>query len=101
MKNPELIPYLPKIADYLLVASQLKADSPEEQYRRANTLAWELAMVLPTDLYQSMGRALSQPTPTHNLLSVVIEVRKLVLGEAAGDLKDTHVIAHAPGIGGK
>ena len=88
-----------KVAEYLSLARNLKHDSNEEDYRKANTLSWELAMWLPTDVYQSLGKALSNPDQQTNPLSVVIDVRKVLLGNIAGELTADHVIHHAPGIG--
>jgi len=88
-----------KVAEYMALARMLKESSSEEDYQRANKLAWELAIWLPDKVYKSMGRALSKPNSEFNPLSVVISVRKELLGSAAGDLTQAEVIHHAPGIG--
>lgn len=93
--------YLPKIADYLVLASDLKINAPPAEYHRANALALELAMVLPAELFRSMSRALTKPSATSNRLTVAIEVRRLILGEDAGDLTAEELISHAPGAGSK
>lgn len=88
-----------KVAEYMALARRLKESSPDEEYQKANRLSWELAMWLPSDVYKSLGNALSKPDKVYNPLSVVISVRKQLLGNAAGDLSQDDVIHHAPGIG--
>jgi hypothetical protein len=88
-----------KVAGYMALARALKAEQDEKDYERANTLSWELAMWLPADVYRSLGKALASPDTTNNPLSVVIAVRKILLGAEAGNLTTDDVIHHAPGIG--
>ncbi len=88
-----------KVAEYMALARALKESSLEEDYRMANRLAWELGMWLPTEVYRAMGQALSKPDGTINPLLVVIDVRKVLLGDAAGDLNQNDIIHHAPAIG--
>ena len=88
-----------KVAEYMDLARNLKEDSPGEDYHKANTLAWELAMWLPSDIYKKSGQSLATPSMTNNPLEVVIEIRKILLKEKAGDLTSDNVIHHAPGIG--
>lgn len=90
-----------KVAEYMDLARNLKNNSPEEAYHKANTLAWELAMWLPTDVYIKLGESLTKPNTENNPLQVVIEVRQLLLKEKAGDLTADDIIHHAPGIGRK
>jgi hypothetical protein len=90
-----------RVAKYMAIASTLKDDSSEESYLKANRLSWELAMWLPTDVYRSMGKAISQPNSENNPLSVVILVRKELLGSAAGNLTQDDIIHHASGFGKK
>ena len=89
------------VADYMAIARELKGSSSDEDYRIANNLAWELAMWLPADVYKTLGRALSKPDEKNNPLSVVIDVRKVLLGDEVGDLTKDDIIHHAPGIGKK
>ena len=88
-----------KVASYMVLARALAEQSDQKDYERANTMSWELAMWLPADVYRSLGRALSKPDAKNNPLSVVIEVRKILLGNEAGGLSSDEVIHHAPGIG--
>lgn len=90
-----------KVAEYMALARKLKVDSSDEDYLKANRLSWELAMWLPTDVYKSLGKAITKPDKEINPLSVVISVRKVLLGNNAGDLKQEDIIHHAPGIGRK
>lgn len=64
-------------------------------------MSWELAMWLPEDVYKSLGKAMSSPSKDINPLSVVIDVRKVLLSEKAGELTPEDVIHHAPGVGKK
>ena len=90
-----------RVAEYMSLARMLKDGSSEGEYLKANRLSWELAMWLPADVYRSMGKAISKPNSEHNPLSVVISVRKELLGNAAGDLTQEDIIHHSPGIGKK
>jgi hypothetical protein len=56
-------------------------------------------MWLPENVYKSISKALASPDENVNPLSVVIDVRKVLLGTKAGDLTSDDVIHHAPGIG--
>ena len=85
----------------MALARVLKETSSEEDYQKANRLSWELAMWLPSNIYKSMGRAMSKPDNELNPLSVVISVRQKLLGNTAGDLTQDDIIHHAPGIGKK
>lgn len=87
-----------KTAEYIALARNLETTSSKADYRRANQLAWELALWLPDDLYRNLGMALASPSPDNNILSVLIEIRKLLL-KTPGTLNDAEVIHHAPNVG--
>ena len=87
-----------KTAEYIALARNLAETSSEADYRRANQLAWELALLLPDDLYRNLGKALATPSANNNILSVLIEIRKLLL-KTPGTLNDNEVIHHAPNVG--
>ena len=87
-----------KAAEYIALARDLKPTASEADYRRANQLAWELALWLPDDLYRKLGMALTAPSSDNNVLSVLVEIRKLLL-KRPGTLKDNEVIHHAPNVG--
>jgi hypothetical protein len=87
-----------KVAEYIAIARGLRTDSSELDYRRANQLAWELSLWLPDELYRRLGRALSASTPEDNILSVLVDVRRLLL-KLPGTLTDADIIHHSPGIG--
>lgn len=90
-----------KVAEYMELARNLREDSPQVDYQKANRLAWELAMWLPADVYKRMAESLVRPNELNNPLVVVVAVRKILLGEKAGDLTMDNIISHAPGIGKK
>ena len=88
-----------KVAGYMARARALREEGTPEEYEKANTLSWELALWLPAETYRSLGKAISKPDEKTNPLSVVVEVRKILLGAAAGGLTSNDIIHHAPGIG--
>lgn len=87
-----------KAAEYIALARNLETTSSDADYRRANQLAWELALWMPDDIYRNLGRALASPSSQNNILSVLIEIRKFLLRNP-GTLNDDEVIHHAPSIG--
>ena len=90
-----------RVSKYLALARRLKKESGEFDYERTNQLSWELAMWLPSDIYKKMVKAITSPDKENNELTVVVEVRKLLLGDKAGDLTSDDIAHHAPGIGKK
>ena len=90
-----------RVAEYMAISRDLKENDSSETYRRINRLSWELAMWLPEEVYRAMGQAIAKPNETINPLSVVIDVRKILLGNGAGKLTQDDIIHHAPGIGKK
>lgn len=88
-----------RVSEYLALAENLKENSQNEDYERVNQLSWELAMWLPSDIYREMTQAITKPSQEVNELTVVIKVRKLLLGDDAGDLTSEQIAHHAPGIG--
>lgn len=89
---------LASVAEYLAVASFLKENDPPELYRKANQMAWQLAIWLPPDMYRKVVRGVSQMDLRGNW-ETLISVRKQLLGPEAGDLGPEDAILHAPGIG--
>ncbi|WP_313894669.1 hypothetical protein [Psychrobacillus sp.] len=85
-----------KVAEYLSLVKNLQT---EEDYRKVNKLAWELTMWLPSDVYKAMGQALTNPSDSNNELSIIIDIRKILLGKESGNLTQDDVIQHGPGIG--
>ncbi len=88
-----------KVAEYMELARNLRENSPESDYQKANRLAWELAMWLPSPVYKRMAESLVRPNEENNPLEVVVDVRRLLLGEKAGDLTANNILCHKPGIG--
>jgi hypothetical protein len=87
------------VAEYMAIARDLKESESPDNFRKANQLAWELAMWLPEDIYRAMGRALTKPNEVDNPLAVVVAVRKILLGNSSGNLTQNNILQHAPGIG--
>lgn len=90
-----------RVAEYLALARNLKEESPDSDYRKANQLSWELAMWLPEDIYKEMTNAIIQPSNNTNELTTVLSVRSLLLKEKAGKLTPNNIAHHGPGIGKK
>lgn len=90
-----------RVAEYLALARNLKEDSPDLDYRKANQLSWELAMWLPEAIYKKMSNAIAKPSDNTNELTTVVSVRSLLLKEKAGKLTPDDIAHHAPGIGKK
>jgi hypothetical protein len=88
-----------RVAEYLALARRLKEESPESDYERADQLSWELAMWLPAEVYRQTTRAIATPSESENALTVIIAVRKVLLGNRAGQLVADDIAHHAPGIG--
>jgi hypothetical protein len=88
-----------RVAEYLALARNLKEESPDTDYRKANQLSWELAMWLPEDIYKEMVVSIATPNEETNVLSTVVSVRKLLLQKNAGNLTTENIVHHAPGIG--
>jgi hypothetical protein len=89
-----------KVAEYLAISHGLTESSPQDDYRKANQLAWELMMWLPADVYKSMGQAITSATYA-NTAPVLLAVRKILLKDAAGNLSEQDFILHRPGLGRK
>ena len=88
-----------KIAEYISIARDLKATDSDELYRRANQLAWELFLWLPPDTYRALGRGLANREEGIQWVNSMIEVRKSLLRDRAGDLGPNDIIFHRPNIG--
>ena len=88
-----------RVAEYMALARRLEESSSKSDYERANQLSWELAMWLPDEIYMQMTTSIGQPNQDVNEFSVVISVRKLLLGGKAGNLGPDDIAQHAPGIG--
>ena len=87
-----------KVAEYMALQIDLKEDSLQNEYHRVNQLGWELGMWLPADIYKRVIKAATSLTPIERF-EAVIAVRKLLLGDNAGDLTWNDIMFHAPGIG--
>lgn len=97
----ERIDLAEKVAQYLVVASALDKHSALEDYDRANELSLELAMLLPSSIYRAMVEGAAHPGGKINAASVVILMRRELLGPIEGDLQAEQVALHAPGAAEK
>jgi len=86
------------VAAYLALATRLRADSPPEDFERAERMSFELAMWLPAEIYRETRDAIMKPgDPEVNFGTAVIAVRKLLLkGKSADDLQWTDIARHYP-----
>lgn len=84
-----------KVAEYFSYYFRLKADSSEADYRKANQLAWELALWLPEKTYNAIREAVANPNDKANILSALIAVRKLLI-KNPGTLSQDNIFFHAP-----
>ena len=84
-----------KVAEYMVLANNLK--TPED-CQKATQLSWELAMWLPDEIYKEMTSSIASPTNETNVLTTVISVRKLLIGDKAGSLTSENIAHHALGI---
>jgi hypothetical protein len=99
-ENPLTI--VPKVAEYLALASTLHVTSSSTLYCRANQLSFELAMVLPAELYAHIVQAIANPTPDHNTCTAAIAMRAwLGQQETRNPLMADNIARHAPGAGQK
>jgi hypothetical protein len=84
-----------KVAEYFSYYFRLKPDSSEADYRKANQLAWELALWLPEEIYRDVTRAASSSNAENNIFSALLSVRGLLLKEP-GNLTQDDILFHAP-----
>jgi len=90
-----------KVAGYMSAVRNLTEKSDPKDYERANALGWELATWLPSDTYRSLTKAIVGPDSKTNILSVVVDVRKILLAKDAGDIESRDIMFHQPGVGKK
>lgn len=81
-----------RVAEYLVLATTIQESDSKEDHRMADRLGWELGMWLPTEVYKAMRQALANPDVTNNVLSVIIDVRKVLLKDTAGDLNQNDLM---------
>jgi hypothetical protein len=84
-----------KVAEYFSYFYHLQSTSSESYYRRANQLGWELALWLPEDVYRHIAKAVDGPDPNHNILTSIIEIRKLLL-QTPDSLTADEIFYHFP-----
>ena len=86
------------VAEYLALAKTLEEGDSPDRYRKINQLAMELAMWLPAGIYRAMGKAVVK-NDYSEIMPVLIDVRKILLGEKYDPLSPDDFILHKPGIG--
>ena len=100
--NAEGLRIIEKVAEYLILAANLRADAPREDYVRANRLSFELAMILPASIYRFVVRSIREGTPDCNIMRAAVMVRCWLHGGADDGLSGNDDLAfHSPGIGKK
>jgi hypothetical protein len=87
------------VAEYVALARSLTETDNQQNYRRANQLAWQLFLWLPADVYRQLGKGLSNPANPEELIASLVAIRKSILEDDAGTLGPDDIIVHAPGIG--
>lgn len=101
LPSAEAIALAEKVSKYIVKVGSLSKGSPLAEYHEANELGLQLAMTLPPDLYRRMIKIVVSPTNDDNFLTFSVEVRKLLLGENAGNLGADEIAISSPGIGEK
>jgi hypothetical protein len=66
-------------------------------YRRANQLSWELAILVDESLYRDMIKAITHPTLETNIATVILALRQEKAPDTSLSIND--IAIHAPGIG--
>jgi len=89
-----------QIAEYAALAWTIKDTDNPETYRRVLQLSWQLFLWLPPDVYRKLGKGLVHKD-AKELTESLVEVRKLLLKDSAGNLGIDDIIIHGPGIGKK
>ena len=87
-----------KTAEYLAYGWQLDASDARDRYVRTNQLGWELALYLPSDVYRHVRNAVANPSQDQNVTTAIIEVRRHLLRENAGDLTSEEIAFHSPNV---
>jgi len=96
---PEWVKLVEKVAEYLALVRTLSRYSAVADFRRATALSFELAMLLPAEVYRELSQAVSDPSEELNELTVLMSVRRHALGSRGGVSAD--VIAHHAPYAGK
>jgi len=84
------------LAEYLALASTLRADSPGPDFRRANQLAYQLAMELDADLWRIVLRGIASGT-VNDIWQAIFAAREI--SNARGKLTVADAVLHAPRVG--
>ena len=90
-----------KVARYLVIAGTLDKNSAPDDYDLANELSLELAMVLPAAIYRAMVEAAAHPDGKVNPATVVVMMRREMVGASDDELQAEQVAFHTPGVATK
>ena len=90
-----------KVARYLVIAGTLDKNSAPDDYDLANELSLELAMVLPAPIYRAMVEAAAHPDGKVNPATVVVMMRREMVGASDDELQAEQVAFHTPGVATK
>ena len=90
-----------KVARYLVIAGTLDKNSAPDDYDLANELSLELAMVLPAAIYRAMVEAAAHPDGKVNPATVVVMMRREMVGPSDDELQAEQVAFHTPGVATK
>jgi hypothetical protein len=74
------------------------SDNKLTDFQKLKQLSWELALWLPGYIYKEMMTSVKSPNIATNELTVIIAIRKFLLGKDAGKLVADHVALHGLGI---
>ena len=66
--------------------------APNPDFVKLNGFAMELSLWLPSDLYHKLGRCICHESGAPTPKQILIDIRKNLLGEDAGDLKPEEII---------
>ncbi len=88
-------------AEYLFLAVTLTESDSKELYQKVNKMGWELALLLPAEIYRKIVLAIASKdySAVKECYQSLLEVRKLILKDQAGDLSVDDIALHLPGIG--
>ena len=68
--------------------------NPGENFTELNKMAWELSLWLPAELYQKLARAVVENQSSAFWKGLLIDIRKEILGDEAGNLIADNIIHH-------
>ncbi|SRR6266542_5699231 len=70
--------------------------SPSADFAKLNGYAMRLSLWLPNEIYRDIGRCICYEAGAANPKQILVNVRKYILGDKAGDLKAENIIHFQP-----